>query len=135
MKNSEKEKLVLSWCVGETVSNSLLETRYKITFDKIDPTEISAQSHSKLVTIEAVSYWFEEDAWIRFKNYHSAKSSYLKDRCSCCCKPDIDDMLVCDHCLLNFHISCAKVKKTTKKRQRWFCNACKIEFKSSEQKS
>ena len=134
MKNSEKEKRVLLWCVGEMVSKSCLENGEKITCDKIDPTEISAQSYSKFVTIETISYWFEEDAWTRFQNFYTAKSSALKDRCSCCSKPDSDGMIVCDHCLQNFHESCAKLKKTSKKRQQWFCNACKVEFKSSEQK-
>ena len=106
MKNSEKEKRVLSWCVGEKISKSCLNSGENITRDAIDPTEISSQLYSEFVNIE-----------------------------SCCSKSDVlnDDMISCDHCLLNFHHSCTKVKKTTKKRHQWFCNACKIDFKSSEQ--
>ena len=135
MKNSEKERQVLNWCVGESISKSCLESGKKITRDTIDPTEISSQLYNEFVSIHSVSYWFEEDAWKIFEAFYNAKSSLLKNRCSSCCKSDVldDDMIHCDHCLQNYHHVCGKVKKTVRKRYQWFFNTCKIDSKSSEQ--
>ena len=137
MKNSEKEKRVLAWCVGELTSKSCLESGEKINPQTIDPTEISSQLYNEFVNIDSVSYWFEEDAWPKFQTFFNAKSAALKNRCSSCSKSDIlgDDIIHCDHCLLDFHHSCAKAKKTSKKRHQWFCSSCKIDFKLCGQTS
>ena len=100
MKNSEKEKRVLSWCVGEKISKSCLNSGENITRDAIDPTEIH---HN-----------FTANSWIL--SHVAANRMFSTTTCN-------DDMISC----------CTKVKKTTKKRHQWFCNACKIDFKSSEQ--
>ena len=132
MKNSEKEKRVLCWCVGEDVSKLCLESKKKVTCETIDPTEISSQLYNEFVNIHSVSYWFEEDAWDKFEAFYNAKSAALKNRCSTCSKTDAldDDTIHCDHCLVSYHHACGRVKKTAKRRHQWFCNTCKIEFKS-----
>ena len=137
MKNSEKEKQVFTWCVGETISKSCLTSREKVRSEMIDPTEISAAIYSELVNIQSIAYWFEEDAWTKFQTFYEAKSTSLINRCSSCSKNDtpLDELICCDHCLLKFHHSCGKVKQTSKKRHQWFCNPCKIEFKSTEQET
>ena len=135
MKNAEKEKRVLSWCVGENTSKSCLDSGEKIKRDSIDPFEISSQLYSEFVSIDSVAYWFEDDAWEKFEAFYNAKSATFKNRCSCCSKSNVldDDIIHCDHCILNYHHSRGKVKKTAKKRHQWFCNSCKIDLKSSEQ--
>ena len=135
IKNSEKEKQVLAWCVGEDVSKSCVGSGNKITEDVIDPTEISASLYNEFVNIQSISYWFETDAWNKFMVFFDAKSASFVNRCSSCSKVDVsgDDLINCDHCLLNFHNTCGRVKKIAKKRSHWFCNRYKINFKSSEQ--
>ena len=135
MKNSEKEKQVLGWCVGEDVSKSYLGSGEKIRADIIDPTEISAALYNDFVNIESISYWFDSDAWIKFKIFFDAKAASFVNRCSSCSKVDEchDELISCDHCLLNFHYTCAKLKKISKKRSHWFCNRCKVDLKSNEQ--
>ena len=104
----------------------------KIKSHTIDPTEISSQLYNEFVNIHSVSYWFEADVWSKFQNFYEAKLDSFKNRCSSCGKSDVveDDIIHCDHCLTNFHHSCGKVKKTSKKRHQWFCNPCKMDFKS-----
>ena len=133
-KNSEKEKQVLAWCVGKDVSETCLGFSNKITEDVIDPTEISAALYNDFVNIQSISYLYETDAWNKFMVFFEAKAASFVNRCSSCSKADVsnDDLISCDHCLLSFHNTCAKVKKTAKKRPHWFCNRCKIDFKSNE---
>ena len=120
LKNSDKEKRVLAWCVGESASSSCLESGEKIKSVDLDPTEISSQLYNEFVNVHSVSYWFEDDAWSKFLDFFHAKCAALKDRCSSCSKSDVpgDDILHCDHCLLNYHHHCAKVKKVSKKRHQ-----------------
>ena len=36
-----------------------------------------------------------------------------------------DNLVSCQHCLKQFHLTCVKLKKISRKRQAWFCNPCK----------
>ena len=88
LKNSEKEKRVLAWSVGEIVSKSCLAWGEKIPPGAIDPTEISAALYSDFVNIQSVACWFEEGAWTKFKTFFDAKSTSFANRCSSCKKKD-----------------------------------------------
>ena len=88
MKNSEKEKKVLGWCVGEDISKTFLGSGEKITADVVDPTEISPALYNNFVNIQSIRYWFDSDAWDKFKLFFDAKAASFLNQCSSCSKVD-----------------------------------------------
>ena len=135
MRDSEKEKFVLSLCIGSETANLVLKRGDQVREDEVDPTEIGSAVFNSSVCLESVKYLFTDQAWNRFKTYYDIKSDHLKFTCCFCRKLDTnsDDLITCEHCLKGYHFSCVKLRKNVKKRQTWFCALCKAQVKVDSQ--
>ena len=76
----EKEKFVLSLCVGVSVSTRIISSgsKRKVEESDVDPTEINAGIFHDRVNPNLVKYLFSNNAWILFENYYNEKMKLLK---------------------------------------------------------
>ena len=95
MRESEKEKFVLSLCIGENTSESVLRNRGKVSEEDIDPTEISGAVFNSSVCLQSIKYMFTDEAWNTFQSYFNSKSEHFKFLCFACKKSDLngDDLI------------------------------------------
>ena len=131
MRSADKEKYVLSLCIGKIAAEKLLRQGGRLVVEDIDPTEIDNAIYNPLVCLQSVKYLFTTEAWDCFQEFYKNKAQLLQYQCNFCLKSDAneDDLFPCDHCLKYYHFTCVKLKKVVKKRQVWFCGPCKAQEK------
>ena len=131
LRNSAKEKITLSLCIGKECAEDILSKGGYVEIHNVYPTEIESAAFNPNVHVESIRYLFTPDAWERFYSYYCDKMHHLRYQCNSCRKSDSnsDDIIFCERCLTNFHYVCLKLKKTVRKRSSWFCNVCKAEKK------
>ena len=117
LRDSEKEKFILSLCIGDDVTESILREGGKVEVVHINPTEIRTAVFAPDICLQTIQYMFTEEAWDRFSSYYESKSKF-KFFCNSCSKFDEkgDDLISCECCLNSFHFRCVKLKQVVKKR-------------------
>ena len=135
MRNADKDKLMLTLCIGKEATEIVLRRGGVVNLEDIDPTEISNAVFNPIICLESIRYLFSDEAWDSFKFFYNSKARHFRYICNFCNKSNEsgDDLIACESCLHSFHFTCVKLKKVVKKRQTWFCVPCKAKNKLSEQ--
>ena len=134
LTNPARERMILDWCVGKDAAALCRASKRKISPADVDPTEIAPEIYHPQVCLKTVKYLFDVDAWEKLLLFYEEKMELLKNQCHACLEicETAEELINCGRCLQKFHFTCGKCKKTSKGRQQWFCNQCKIDAKCNE---
>ena len=115
MRNADKEKFILSLCIGKYVSEKVLNSSGRVMVE-----EIKYKVFNSNICLETVRHLFTEERWNRFYDNYNRKSDHLKFTCDFCTKTDKngDNLIACGHCLHYFHFDCVKKSKKSRRSVR-----------------
>ena len=88
------------------------------------PEKVPSSVLDDNVEVSLVRHYFTNDAWPLVEDVIKRKRLMNVWLCNCCNKHfNIDESIVCEHCLLWYHFSCVGISKLPKKKI-WFCRSC-----------
>ena len=65
MRNADKDKLMLTLCIGKEATEIVLRRGGVVNLEDIDPTEISNAVFNPIICLESIRYLFSDEAWDR----------------------------------------------------------------------
>lgn len=88
------------------------------------PEKVPSSVLDENVEVSLVRHYFTNDAWLLVEDVVERKRLMDVWLCNSCNKDlNIDESIVCEHCLLWYHFSCIAFSKMPKKK-KWFCRSC-----------
>ena len=110
-----KEKITLSWFIGETECLDVLRGK-KITKDMVEviPENVNNVCISECVCLASIKKFLTDDAWKIVINI--VTRNYFCPVCKLQIDNSRDDSINCNSCLMRLHLKCTGPKKMLKKR-------------------
>ena len=123
--------VILKWFVnGEVALLAMKDPKHLIQEESVEvrPEKLPDSVVDENVDVHLVRKYFTSDAWLLVKDVITQKQTNQVFVCNSC-SHDLDESpsILCDHCLLWFHITCVGLKQSPKARY-WFCRQCHLSF-------
>lgn len=124
----EKEKLILSWLFNPELAEKATNNEYVIQAADIsvDVNDMSPSLLDESVCIAFIKKYVSSEVWNIVSNLLEKKKKCHKWKCGTCNWSLADtDSIVCDACLLWYHLGCCKLRKKPKSKL-WYCVNCRL---------
>ncbi|KAH8009019.1 hypothetical protein HPB51_008949 [Rhipicephalus microplus] len=120
----EKKLAMLSWLVGKRQASDAIKGKL-LDEESVEarPEDIHDGIRDEMVDINLVRRFFTDDAWKAVQMVLSVKKDEEWKCTKCKTKLDDHDAVLCDWCLLWYHLPCVGVKQKPKTKL-WKCGSC-----------